>query len=163
MDLNKDGLGDFWFGDIDDYTPLNFVATCNGDNAIANGSAPLPAGYSLDASTSWGGGVYTLDQWLVLYGQEIGGAGTWHGVTGYMGLQFEAADGTHYGWVNMTVYVEFPGMTIHDWAYESTPGTGIVAGAVPEPSSAILAILGAITAWNLRRCRQWSPNALERP
>ena len=79
------------------------------------------------------------------------GVGPWAGMTGYMGVQFEADGETHFGWVHMTVYDEYPGMTIHSWAYESTPGEGILAGAVPEPSSAALALIGALSAWVLRR------------
>ncbi len=79
------------------------------------------------------------------------GEDVWIKDTGYIGLQFEAADGMHFGWAHVTVYGDFRGTIIRDWAYNSTPGEGIVAGAVPEPSSAILTLIGAMSVWVLRR------------
>jgi hypothetical protein len=34
-------------------------------------------------------------------------------------------------------------ITVHEWAYESVPGVGIAAGAIPEPSGLGLLALGS--------------------
>jgi hypothetical protein len=41
--------------------------------------------------------------------------------------------------------------TLHGFAYESTPGTGIITGAVPEPSAAALLGAGAILLCRRKR------------
>ena len=62
----------------------------------------------------------------------------------FLGLRFKLADGYHYGWLRMTVDEDptsplvsvglvghhlFFRAEIQDWAYESTPGQSILAGA----------------------------------
>ena len=63
----------------------------------------------------------------------------------YLGIRFEADDGLHYGWIRMSVAGDYPGTTIHDWAWNTTPGQGLWAGQVPEPSTYILFALGGLT------------------
>ena len=89
----------------------------------------------------------------------------------YIGVEFMAADGVHYGWIKyigFSVYqfpvfgpngellgyvngVNEPGGVVNEWAYESTPNTPIVAGALPEPSRAMLLLLGIISILHRRR------------
>lgn len=69
---------------------------------------------------------------------------------GFVGLEFNTTDGTHYGWLEIEGMVGSQ-IQIYGWAYESTPGVGIVAGAVPEPSSLILFLIGAWGTWLLRK------------
>jgi len=86
-------------------------------------------------------------------------AGPWLDVdNGYMGFSVEQGDGTHYGWVQMSVGLEIDGIpfdqvTIHDWAYSSIPGESIGAGVIPEPATVGLFALGlaAMLARHLRR------------
>jgi hypothetical protein len=58
-----------------------------------------------------------------VYGGRFGGQ------RAYIGIEFDAVDGSHYGWIDIYVasgaYAE-----VYGWAYESTPGVGIIAGAV---------------------------------
>ena len=75
------------------------------------------------------------------------------GTPGYIGFVFEAAPGgvSHYGWLNLVIRNGDAG-TIHDWAYDDTPGAAILVGndgAVPEPSRTILLGIGLL--WLLRR------------
>ena len=70
---------------------------------------------------------------------------------GFVGLEFESSEGTHYGWLDIEGVPNGGSyLIVHGWAYETTPGIGIVAGAVPEPSSVVLAFLGTFTLWGLR-------------
>jgi len=83
---------------------------------------------------------------------DVGSTGEFLRHRGFVGLEFEAADGTHYGWLDIEGVPNGGSyLIVHGWAYESTPGLSIVAGAVPEPSSAIMFIIGALGAWTLRR------------
>lgn len=69
------------------------------------------------------------------------------GVLGLVGFQFESTIGgaTKFGWMSLTTDNLGNGL-ITDWAYNDEAGVGIVAGqllAVPEPSRALLLVLGA--------------------
>lgn len=75
----------------------------------------------------------------------------------FIGLSFPISGQTHYGWVRVTINNAAGLFTVNDWAYESTPGTGINAGAtsaIPEPASAgLLAALTVGGAVAMRRRR----------
>ncbi len=75
---------------------------------------------------------------------------TGFGTEGYVGIQFFAADGLHYGWIRVLGGFENDG-TILDYAYNTVPGQSISAGAVPEPSTWALLGLGAFCLWRFRR------------
>lgn len=72
---------------------------------------------------------------------------------GYVGFGFSPTVGApvQYGWAKITANNAGPG-TIHEWAYESVPGTSIQVGAVPEPAGAGFVLLALGGFW-LRRSR----------
>jgi PEP-CTERM motif len=73
---------------------------------------------------------------------------------GYAAFAFEMTPGgpTHYGWTMLTVNNTGVGAgTIHSWAYESVPGVAIPVGAVPEPGTLGLALLGSLALIRRRR------------
>jgi hypothetical protein len=85
------------------------------------------------------------------------------GPNSYMGMRFSTDGGTtyHYGWIEVTWNSTTSTFELLSAAYESTPNTGIVAGAtggaVPEPGSgAMVALLMGGTALN-----QWRKNRRE--
>ncbi len=61
---------------------------------------------------------------------------------GYLGFQFEAADGVHFGYIYLEE-VQSLSAIYHGFAYESEPNTPILAGAIPEPSSVLLVFLAS--------------------
>lgn len=65
----------------------------------------------------------------------------------YVGVEFAAMDGVHYGWIEVQGHWSYPYAQIYGWAYESTPGMGIMAGAIaiPEPSTTMLLAGGLLT------------------
>jgi len=47
---------------------------------------------------------------------------------GYIGMKFDISGNTHYGWIRVTPSSDGTTCTVKDFAYESTSGTGILAG-----------------------------------
>lgn len=75
------------------------------------------------------------------------------GASGYIGFTLELADTTlAYGWMRVTLQDDNTPGTIHEWAYQDD-GTSIPVGAIPEPSHALLTVLG-LAALALRRRRR---------
>ena len=78
--------------------------------------------------------------------------------TGYVGVRFRIGQNTHYGWMRLTINPQGPAgtnpraITLHEFAYESTPNAGIAAG-VPEPTSLGLLALGSLGLAAHRRRR----------
>lgn len=101
---------------------------------------------------AWSDETRELIAWMDSGFGAVGG-GPWAGADHmYMGVQFDAADGIHYGWVEMSISTTTVfDATVHSWAWETEPGKSILTGAVPEPSSALLALIGALSVWVLRR------------
>lgn len=170
LDLDENGLVDFQL-----YAGgLTATATIHSENEnrylihpspppnIGGEVAALGAGFvignstSNDSSTSWFGSDDGGTLIQILYPSI---AGEFYQSRAFIGIEFEMSDGVHYGWLEIegaTPSMENHllgdnSLIIHGWAYESNPGVGIVAGAIPEPSSGILLILGAIGVWTIRK------------
>ena len=119
----------------------SILATSTG----AGGTGPryivaLPAGAaigsSLDGTQAW----YSrnTDQ----YGQAVIGFGTETPSfqTTYVGFDLDYDSSHHYGWMRLSNPSPFIAGEILDWAYETSPNTSILAGAVPEPSCVSLMV-----------------------
>ncbi|MFD2257890.1 PEP-CTERM sorting domain-containing protein [Luteolibacter algae] len=63
-------------------------------------------------------------------------------ITGFLAFRILKEDGWHYGWLEVSGGAF--GLSIHGIAWETDPDKAIVAGAVPEPTSALIVICGAI-------------------
>ncbi|HEY1787120.1 MAG TPA: PEP-CTERM sorting domain-containing protein [Verrucomicrobiae bacterium] len=78
-----------------------------------------------------------------------GVAGQWSNsqiTDGYVGIELNLGSGTDYGWMEFqdNPTASSPVLTLEGWAYDTTPGEGIVAGVVPEPSAVALLGVGAL-------------------
>ncbi|WP_428387015.1 PEP-CTERM sorting domain-containing protein [Mucisphaera sp.] len=100
------------------------------------------AGELIDGNAAFSGGANLMIN--PTYGYNFVGTG------GYIGFQFDIDGSTHYGWAQVDVTLTPQEAVITGYAYESTPNTGIVAGAIPEPTSLALLAAGA-GALGLRR------------
>ena len=47
---------------------------------------------------------------------------------GYIGVKFDISGNTHYGWVRVNTAEDCYSLIVKDFAYETTPNTGIIAG-----------------------------------
>ncbi len=153
MDLNQDSIVDFLY-------TFNLMAEFSVSSQDANRTGgPLTAGTEIDQSLAdyWQGGSQTMVQWIRLLDDNTVSFGPWAGVdNGYMGLEFEADGQTYYGWARITADYDDINVVVHEWAYESTPGIGIAAGAtgvIPEPATATLICIGGlgIALWKRRK------------
>ncbi len=106
---------------------------------------PVPTG-KFGGYLAWNNG-YSNSKW----------AGTPGGppATGFLGVRFRISGLDHYGWIRMSVEGNGPptpnAITLHDLAYQTTPGVGIDAGAVPEPGGLGLLALGGLGVMSMRR------------
>lgn len=79
------------------------------------------------------------------YSLNMGYGGYWQGREGYTGVEFNIAGRTHYAWIRVGAPFEgLHGGYIYDYAYETRANTPILAGAIPEPSSPVLLVLGGL-------------------
>ena len=175
MDLNKDGIVDFRFIGTD-AIGAGFQLEPKNANKVLGYPASLPVESATFRSRRLTAGtdIATAAQGLVAwYGNRpnpnssVTGlyllacqgffqcAGDFKptsgfGTEGYVGIQFFAADGLHYGWIRVLGGYDNDG-TILDYAYNSVPGQTITVGAVPEPSTWALLLLGAGSLWHFYR------------
>ena len=78
------------------------------------------------------------------------------GTTGFVGLRFDTTTTPLFGWAQLSYNVDQT-LTLHDFAYEASGGA-ILAGAIPEPSTAALLGLGALVAGSAALYRRRQKN-----
>jgi len=164
MDVDGDGTTDFTFV----YSPTFLGVRSERANRIlirlspppdlGGPITPLPAGFqigsgsSLDPLSWWAGFDGDFDP-LGIY-LNGGGSGDFVGQRAYMGIEFQHAGNTHYGWALLQVGSFGPFAAIESWAWETRSGVPIFAGAgVPEPSAFALFSVAGIMLLALRRLR----------
>ena len=162
FDVNADGVADFRFvGDylvtaMQSYGGNRFISVLAVPPDTGGYLVPVLAGSILGVDTSFLAGDwhrYTDNSHPVLgtgYGLNFGPS-PMQFADAYIGVEFAAADGVHYGWIQFTGYshpvnglpaMPVPGGVINSWAWETQLGVSIVAGAIPEPGTALLTGLG---------------------
>lgn len=161
LDLNLDGQTDItlknyvfsggsYQGATVNFAPGRIVGFTAGPNSFAYVSNLAPG--SLINSATAGPTFFGS----MAYGANNPNAQFNNATGAFIGLSFTSTDGLRYAWVRLDINNTNGTFMVDDWAYESTVGAGITAGAgaaVPEPSSLGLLALGAagLAAFRLRR------------
>jgi hypothetical protein len=123
---------------------------------IGGSVAALDVGYLIGSNS----GDNSPEEWFGIdnnYGTlisiwNVGSTGEFLRHRGFVGLEFESTDGTHYGWLDIEGVANGGSyLIVHGWAYETTPNISIIAGAIPEPSSMILFVIGVAGIWTIRK------------
>ncbi len=96
------------------------------------------------------GGYYQTGFYFSTYFSKTYPANNIPGPPEYIAVRFDLADGTHYGWMSLSLtHLTGPGFPDWDfdllaWGYETEPDTPLPAGAAPAPGGALAALaLGA--------------------
>lgn len=165
-DVNGDGTADFQFSDRypniaagsygvvwqENMNPAtSALATTNGvvgyQGSFVRYASALTAGTSIATASAFSTSAQVVLGSRYSYGgngiSNYGGfaAAVAPGTFRYAGFRFNATDGTHFGWIQLAVNAGT--ITFVNAAYQSTPATAIIAGAVPEPGSMAALALGA--------------------
>ena len=115
------------------------------------------SGSTIDAASTYSGDTYLdFSNYTQIFNpfNDIIDNGEFRNTTGYAGMRLTNGADVYYGWIQVSVtnYNNFNLTgTFIDWAYENSPGVGIQAGAIPEPSTAALLLAGAITGLTILR------------
>ncbi len=160
LDIDGSGVYDYVFGSDDSFLGLR----SEGQNRYVIAPSPPPniggpieplypdyeIGMSLADGLMWFGADHnhfsTLGVWL-----SSGSSGNFRGHHAYMGIEFIIDGNIHYGWINLLVAEDFAYGEIHGWAYASTSGMPIIAGAIPETSTLVLLLAGGLGLLSFNR------------
>jgi hypothetical protein len=164
FDVNGDGIADYHFNladglgvSVDPLGSNRQVAVPAIPPNLGSDLDPLPAGFQIGSSlaptytwvsaSSPGLAGHSLISSVANIDGNVVTSGLFSGQTAYMGIEFMIGQDVHYGWV----LIESPGGTaggyIHEWAYETQANTSILAGQVPEPSTAALIFAFGAAFW----------------
>lgn len=107
----------------------------------ANAMVRFAAGETIDGTSSFKANWTYMDRpaWTTA---DSGWATGVDGTSGFIGFAFDNEGTTNFGWLAVTYNPASSTLELGDFAYEDS-GAGILAGAIPEPSSLALLALGA--------------------
>lgn len=174
LDFNQDGTNDFTFNltiSLDTYYDYSIEPASGGvvveQRTHTQDSVALAEGILISSTLDNPGLEFGLvwknsDTYLFGYAEindnpDYGGG--FADTEGYLGVSFEVDGATHYGWIETShsrsrLSPDDQYLYIHSWAYESAPDTAITAGAIPEPSTGLLAMIGSISLLMYARFRR---------
>jgi hypothetical protein len=133
LDLNNDGTVDFQLRRTAGYYTYFRVTSTNYSNKAKNattGATWMVGKLNLNDTIS---STNVFNSTSLEWGKNsISGYGPWFGgaTDKYIGVKFQISSVTYYGWIRVDVAADLSNMTIKDFAYESSPGALIKAGAM---------------------------------
>ncbi len=154
FDFNEDGSTDLSF--LASLSQFHFIVSDpSSTSLVANstssgGPAPLSEGDFIGAydefdtlflrplSEGGGGLSFAFDS-----GGGVITGGAFLGLIAYMGFEFQADDGNHFGYILIRESGGGFGGFFLESGYETEPGLGLRAGAIPEPSVSAILVIGA--------------------
>lgn len=157
LDLNHDGTTDFFLNAISRQsidqsggTSLIFAKPAQGNGVAGYGgsAAAIMAGQAIGSARKFSGEL--MASLFTFIGTEFRFRGNWANVANrYLGLKFQIAGQTHYGWARITLQGQIPlRATLTGYAYETVTNMPIAAGKTSGTEEASLAptdILGLQT------------------
>lgn len=169
LDINGDGILDYRFhtdgsfvAAMMGYGTNQFISTLSVPPDRGGDITPVQAGSIIGADTAALGGSWYHHTDNAGNPNLSTGFSLWplQHTSAYISVAFEVEGEIHYGWIH---YIGFdspdndyilpgvPGGFINAWAWETEPGKPIVAGGVPEPQTALLALAGSLALASCRR------------
>jgi len=167
FDLDGDGVLDYRFSNDG---AISYVSPLGGNRQIAYLATPPDMGSSL--TPLFAGEVIgssldpTLGEWVDLSSPNLGWQSMISGClnigcfgpfayrTAFMGVDFVGGDSQrHFGWLRIDDTIPGGHVSLADWAWATTPGQSIGAGAVPEPSTLALLVGGGMLIVCSKRMR----------
>lgn len=159
LDLNNDNQFDFdlklsgyYSSYMSDRMTLLKISPASG-NAVMDVVQTAPfyhfvlannAGHQLNATQNWGSAyneILARRQQSVVYSNFIG---NWAGATDkFIGLKFQIAGATHFGWARLSVDSDINSFTLKDYAYDSVANENFFTGLItssnqPLPEHALI-------------------------
>ena len=159
IDINNDGVADFTLSGGQDVL-LNAL----NNNAIISVPEPpgdlgaliyafnqgAPISSSLDPALAWWGTSGNGPS-VIVSAVDIGSIGYFQGQTdAFAGIRLDVAGSLYYGWIHIQNFGGNWGQ-ITDWAFQTSPNTPILAGAVPEPGTLSLLLVSGAAFWLVRK------------
>lgn len=186
IDFDGDGVRDFFTSTR--YGQLSLVPT--GNNRVLSFRATLPdLGWSTIATDGGEliGGAPSFGEFLGIADASylFGGAAVIYQCNGrvpvgedeycvstvpagnsvhYFGAEFYSSGIRHYGWISVSIPVMGSDhlIDVNGWAYDTDPDQALIAGAIPEPSTALLIGGGSLLLWQRNSPNRKENKALQR-
>ena len=132
LDFNNDGIIDITLVRRSGGPYTSFYTKGNGQTTQINGYtriSNLSLGDTISSSKSFG--YWTLGK-IKITGGTVNTNYAWLGgeTDKYIGVNFTISSVNYYGWIRVSLAANFSVLTIKDYAYESSPGALIKAGAI---------------------------------
>ena len=120
-----------------------YVAQLNTGDPISVGQNIQTESAGPRLASNWNGASYGL--WTGGVSEKFAGL--------RFGIPSGAVTNYHFGWVKLSIDVGLTNITVHGYAYETTPDTLINAGAIPEAGGLALLAAGAAGVLAMRKRR----------
>jgi len=157
FDVNRDGKLDFTIKKVSSPFPVSRISLSELPGTtrfVYSGEYVTALDHEVEIGSILGDNTWNFDpisniRWDILSSETQGEFfGEFTGKTAYLGFEFQADSGTHYGYALLKDY-NANGMIVEGVAWETTPNKAILTGAIPEPTTSLL--LGVVVVLSVGR------------